>query len=170
MKSAFLKLFATETLGYSLFCLIARMILVFLSLKQVCFMKDSREINPFYHLQDLFNCIVNWSTLTEIPLFILSIIYAVPVYLLDNCLCPFSWQLAIGSVVILLSWLHFIVLSTQFQFVGVHVLMLSRVLATFLKTSVLLCLLISGFGLVFYLSINDPYVVVSWIKYNYSTP
>jgi hypothetical protein len=83
-------------------------------------------------------------------------------YSLDECLCPFGWQSSVGTVVILLAWLEFIVLSTQFQFVGVYVLMLSKVLVTFLKIAVLMCILIAGFSVVFYLSLNDPNIAVSY--------
>ena len=84
-------------------------------------------------------------------------------YFLDECLCPFRWQSSIGTVVILLTWLEFIVLSTQFQFIGVYVFMLSKVLATFLKIAVLMCILIAGFSVVFYLSLNDPNTAVSYV-------
>lgn len=160
VKSSFMKMFATETIAYSLFSLAVRMVLVSLSLRHACSSKNRKETNPFSKLQDLMTCLMNWSTVTEFPLFILSMVYAFPVFFLDNCLCPFNWQLSIGSVVILLTWLQLIVLSTQFQFIGVYVLMLSKVLLTFLKTSILLCLLIGGFGLVFYLSLNDPSAIV----------
>ena len=160
-KSAVLHALATEVVLFSLFGLVARMALVFLALKTFRSTRDKKEPNPVYQLQDLIACLVNWSTVSEIPYFILSLIYVVPVYLLDDCLCPFSWQSAIGATVILLTWLEFIVLSTQFQFVGVYVLMLSKVLVTFLKIAVLMCLLIVGFALVFYLSLNDPNVQVT---------
>ena len=160
VKSVFMKILATETIVYSLFCIAARVVIVCLSLKHFWSTKDSKETNPLYQLQELMSCLVNWSTLTEIPLFVLSLVYAFPVFLLDDCLCPLRWQLSIGTTVVLLTWLKLIVLSAQFQFVGVYVLMLSRVLVTFLKTSVLLCMLTAGFGLVFYLSLNDPYIMV----------
>ena len=85
-------------------------------------------------------------------------IYVVPIYFLDGCLGPFSWQ---SSIVILLTLLEFVVLSIQFQFVGVYVLMLSRVLVTFLKIAVLMCILIAGFSVVFYLSLSDPNIAVT---------
>ena len=161
-KSATLMLvLATEAVAYSLIGLVARIILVLLALKRVCSARDPKEPNPLYHLQDIIACLVNRSTVPEIPLFILSLIYVIPIYFLDGCLCPFSWQSSIGTVVILLIWLEFIVLSTQFQFVGVYVLMLSRVLVTFLKIAVLMCILIAGFSVVFYLSLNDPNIAVS---------
>ena len=156
-----MKALATETAVCSLLGLVTRMILVLLALKRVCSARDVKETNPLYQLQDFLACLVNRSTLSEIPLFILSLIYVVPVYFLDDCLCLFSWQSSIGTVVILLIWLKFIVLSTQFQFVGVYALMLSKVLVTFLKTAVLMCLLIAGFSLAFYLSLNDPNIAVS---------
>lgn len=155
-----MKILAAETVGYSLFSITARVVLVCLSLKHFWSTKDSKETNPLYQLRELVDCLVNWSTLTEIPLFVLSLVYSFPVFLLDDCLCPFSWQLSVGTAVVLLSWFKLIILSAQFQFVGVYVLMLSRVLLTFLKTSVLLCLLTALFGLVFYLSLNDPYIMV----------
>ena len=154
-----MRILATEAVGYSLFNLMFRVMIVFLSLKHVYSLRDRKETNPLYQLRDVVGCVVNWTTMIVFPLFILSLIYALSVYPLDNCLCPFSWQLEVGAVVILLTWLELIVLSTQFQFIGVYILMLSRVLLTFLKTCVLLCLLIAGFGLVFYLSLNDPKVV-----------
>lgn len=150
---------------YSISRLVLSLILLYFALKKVVSTNNKRETNPLHYIQSIIRCFVNWSTMTEIPLFILTFIYAIKVYTFDNCLCPVRSQLAIFAVIILLSWFELIILSTQFQFIGVYVLMLSRVLVTFLKTSLLLCLLISGFGLVFYLSQNDPYVVVSWTEY-----
>ena len=151
-----MRVLATEAVVYSLFYLLLRLVIVCLSLQHACVQRDRKETNPLYHLKDITCCIVNKSTVLEFPLFILSLVYAVSVYPLDHCLCPSRWQLELGAVVILLTWLQLIVLSTQFQFIGVYILMLSRVLVTFLKTSVLLCLLIVIFGLVFFLSLNDP--------------
>ena len=161
-----LKILATETVAYSLLSLVIRVLLLFLSLKHVFSMKDRKETNPLCHLRQLIACIMNWTTVTEVSLFTLSIVYAIPVYWLDNCLCPLNWQLGVGAVVILLTWLEFIIISSHFQFIGVYALMLSRVFVSFLKTSILLCLLISGFGLVFYLSLNDPHVAVGWSLYS----
>ena len=155
----------TEAVVYSLIFLVARVFLVLLALKRVCSMKDSKEPNPFYQFQDIISCLVNRSTVPEIPLFIFSLVYVLPVYFLDNCLCPFGWQSSIGTVVILLVWLEFIVISTQFQFVGVYVLMLSRVLVTFLKITILMCILIAGFSIIFYLSFNEPNIAVSYVQY-----
>ena len=152
---------ATEVVVYSFIFLVLRVLLVLLTLKRVCSSRDPKEPNPLYQFQDIISCVVNRSTASEIPLFIFSLVYALPVYFLDDCLCPSSWQSSIGTVVILLVWLEFIVLSTQFQFVGVYVLMLSRVLVTFLKIAVLMCILIAGFSIVFYLSLNDPNIAVS---------
>ena len=161
-KSATLMLvLPTEVVAYSLIGLVAKITLVSLALKRVCSARDPKEPNPLYRLQDIIACLVNMSTVPEIPLYILSLIYVVPIYFLDGCLCPFSWQSSIGIVVILLTWLEFVVLSTQFQFVGVYVLMLSRVLVTFLKIAVLMCILIAGFAVVFYLSLNNPNIAVS---------
>ena len=160
---------AIEAALYSLIGLVVRTILVLLALKRVCCARDPKEPNPLYHLQDVISCLVNRSTVSEIPLFIFSFTYVLPIYFLqlDECLCPFRWQTSIGTVVILLTWLEFIVLSTQFQFVGVYVLMLSRVLVTFLKITVLMCILIAGFSIVFYLSLNDPNIAVSYVNVVY---
>ena len=143
---------------YSLFSLVARVVLICLSLIHFSSMKNNRETNLLYKLRDIITCFINLSVLTEIPLFILSLIYAFSVFLFDDCLCPFSWQLSLGTFVILLTWLELVVLSAPFQFFGVYALMLSRFLITFLKTSVLLFVLIAGFSLVFYL--NNPYAIV----------
>ena len=152
---------ATEAVLYSLIFLVLRVLLVLLALKRVYSVKDSKEPNPFYQFQDIISCLVNRYIVLEIPLVVFSLVYALPVYFLDDCLCPFSWQSSIGTVVILLVWLEFIVLSTQFQFVGVYVLMLSRVLVTFLKIAILMCILIAGFSIIFYLSFNNPTIAVS---------
>ena len=167
-KSATLiQVLATEAALYSLIGLVVRTILVLLALKRVCCARDPKEPNPLYHLQDIISCLVNRSTVSEIPLFVFSLTYVLPIYFLDECLCPFRWQSSIGTVVILLTWLEFIVLSTQFQFIGVYVLMLSKVLATFLKIAVLMCILIAGFSIVFYLSLNDPNIAVSYVNVVY---
>ena len=159
---------ATEAVLYSLIGLVVRTILVILALKRVrCARDPIKEPNFLYHLQDIISCLVNRSTVSEIPLFVFSLTYVLPIYFLDECLCPFRWQSSIGAVVILLTWLEFIVLSTQFQFIGVYVLMLSKVLATFLKIAVLMCILISGFSIVFYLSLNDPNIAVSYVNVVY---
>ena len=97
----------------------------------------------------------NW---IEVPLFMLSLIFAAVVihsrYGMSFCLITWQWQ--IGVIVIWLSWIEFIFLSTQFRLIGVHALMFIRVLKTILKFIPLALLLILAFGLTFHFLLYQP--------------
>lgn len=89
--------------------------------------------------------VMNW---IKLPLFILSAVFAstFAAVRLQNSSCPYNWQWQIGVVVTWLTWIGFIMLSTQFGFIGVYTLMFVQVLKTFAKLAVVAFLLMVAFG------------------------
>ena len=102
--------------------------------------------------------LLDWVNWMEIVLFLSSIIY-VWVYHVD-CLCPLTWQWQIGVVAVFLGWIDLIVFISKFPFTGIYVLMLVKILYTFLRMLILSVLLVLGFGLTFYLAFTQPEILV----------
>ena len=102
--------------------------------------------------------LLDWVNWMEIVLFLSSIIY-VWVFHVD-CLCPLTWQWQIGVVAVFLGWIDLIVFISKFPFTGIYVLMLVKILYTFLRMLILSVLLVLGFGLTFYLAFTQPEILV----------
>lgn len=108
--------------------------------------------NEFNWVKTCFNFIKNlvgFEDVLEVLLFVLTLIYSIKIASVNQC--PSCW---IGPAVIFLSWLEFIILSTQFKLVGVYVLMLVKVLKSFLKAFILLGLMVSTFALALYIPVS----------------
>ena len=58
-----------------------------------------------------------------------------------DCLCPLTWQWQIGVVAVFLGWIDLIVFISKFPFTGIYVLMLVKILYTFLRMLILSVLL-----------------------------
>lgn len=131
---------------------------------QLCFLlhyathltKENREVNPIQKMKYFIKKLsLGLSDLMEITLFLMTAIYTIAVFFHSGRCCWFESQWAIGAFVILFSWIELIILCTQFQFVGVYALMLFKVLKSFLKICILLCLLVTAFGLALYLTVPN---------------
>lgn len=99
-----------------------------------------------------FSYIWDYSNWLEIPLFCLSIIYAIIIFMANSksfCLSQLEWQ--VGSVVICLLWIELILISRQFKFVGVQAKTFWRVLTTFFEFVPFAMFLLAAFGISFYL-------------------
>ena len=103
----------------------------------------------------------------EVPLFILSLIFAAVVTCSKDGMsfCLIAWQWQIGVCVIWLSWIEFIFFSVQFRLIGVHALMFIRVTKTMLKFIPLALLLIFAFGLTFHFLLYQPELKVIMIRF-----
>lgn len=106
--------------------------------------------------------IMNW---VEVSLFVLTSIFAVIALSYKETYCLAGWQWQIGVFMLWLSWIELIILSTQFQLIGVHALMFTRVLKTFLKFIPLALLLIVAFGLTFHFLLYQPNLMVGYYMY-----
>ena len=79
----------------------------------------------------------------------------------DDCFCAVFWQWEVGVAAVFLSWIVMILFVTKIPFFGIYVLILIRILFTFLKFTLLAILLVVAFGLSFYMTFFDFNVVVS---------
>ena len=133
--------------------------------------RQLKKENEFNRIKTCFNFIKNvveFEDILEVLLFILTLIYSIKLASVNQC--PSCWISQLGSAVIFFSWLEFIILSTQFKLVGVYVLMLVKVLKSFLKAFILLGLMVSTFALALYIpvsgmvkeTINVSYIIYRW--------
>ena len=105
--------------------------------------------------------LTNW---IELILFLLSIVFSILVFVMNEKFCLSAWQWQMGVAIIWLSWIELIFLSTQFQFIGFHALMFIEILKTLFKFLPLALLLIFGFGLTFHFLLYSPNLMVCEIK------
>ena len=109
---------------------------------------------------DYFRSWMNWVGLL---LSSLSIVFASATFAsieLHKFFCPYNWQWQIGIVVTWLTWIEFIVLSTQFRFIGVYALMFVKILKRVIGLSLVAFLLIVAFGLTFHFLLYKPEFMV----------
>lgn len=103
------------------------------------------KIKKFSYIQDYSNWL-------EIPLFILSIIYAIIIFIANSksfCLSGLEWQ--IGIVITCLSWIELILISRQFKLVGVQAQTFWKVCTTLFEFFPFAIFLFAAFGFSFYL-------------------
>lgn len=91
---------------------------------------------------------LNYLQLTSLVLFGLTVTFIVFVFAKSFCVDLPDWQL--GVTVVWLSWMELILISTQFNFIGVYAIMFTKVFKTLLKLIPLASMLIFGFGLTFH--------------------
>lgn len=90
------------------------------------------------------------STWVKLALFPLAIAFAMELLLPTKKELPErNWQ--IGAIVVWLSWMEFIIISTQFRLIGVYAIMFKRVLMSLVKLIPLASLFIIGFSNAFHL-------------------
>ena len=112
-----------------------------------------------YDLQHYLSDWINW---IEITLYILSIIFVS--VLKTTCLCPHQWQWQVGVMALLLAWIDLIFICGKSPRIGIYVLMFGRVVRTFLGVIFLTMLLVTTFGLTFYMTFSVPQFQVSQRK------
>lgn len=98
--------------------------------------------------------LTDWINWMEVTLFILSIIFVLG-YTVE-CHCNLDWQWQTGVVAVFLGWIDLIIFISKFPLTGIYVLMLIKILYTFLKMVVLSLLLVIAFGIAFYMVFYDP--------------
>lgn len=107
-------------------------------------------VKQFDYIWDLSNWI-------EVPLFLLSIVFSgMTLSNIGNEFCVSSGAWQIGVIVMWLSWCELGIISMQFQFVGVYLLMFLKVLKSLLKIVPIAILLIVSLGFTFYLLLYQP--------------
>ena len=73
----------------------------------------------------------------------------------------YHWQWQIGVIAIFLGWIVLIVFLQKWPLTGVYVLMFIHIIQSSLKVALLALLLITAFGLAFYLQFFEPTEMVS---------
>ena len=103
--------------------------------------------------------LLDWVNWLEIPLYLCSIIFVF--VFATPCLCVYHWQWQFGVVAIFLGWIVLITFFQKWAVTGVYVLMFIHVIQSYLKVALLALLLITAFGLAFYLQFYEPSEMVS---------
>ena len=98
---------------------------------------------------------IEWQNYVEIGLSSLTISFVLSMRFKD-CYCPNSSQWQLGSVVIFLACIDFILLINSIPFVALSINMLISITKSFLKLAFLPLLLIVSFGIPFFLLFHHP--------------
>ncbi len=104
-----------------------------------------------------FSVLLDW--LNKILLYGMSIAFVVSFTGQCQCISPWQWEL--GVLALLQGWINLVLLAAEFPLTGIYVIMLIRVLYTFLKVSLLALVLVIAFGLSFYMAFHEPGFLVS---------
>ena len=110
--------------------------------------------------------LLDWVNWAEIPLYLCSIIFVF--VFATPCLCVYRWQWQLGVIAIFLGWIVLIVFLQKWPLTGVYVLMFIHVMKSYLKVTLLALLLITAFGLAFYLQFFEPDETVSYYCFNHA--
>ena len=78
-----------------------------------------------------------------------------------QCLCPTNWQWQFGILAVFLGWINLLLFFQKFPGIGIYIIMFLKICTTFLRTVVLLLLLLTAFGLAFYMAFDEPEYEVS---------
>ena len=98
--------------------------------------------------------LLDWVNWVEIPLYLCSIIFVF--VFATPCLCVYHWQWQFGVIAIFLGWIVLITFFQKWPLTGVYVLMFVHIIWSYLKVAFLAVLLITAFGLAFYLQFSEP--------------
>ena len=109
---------------------------------------------PLQYFQDW----VNWM---EWCLLVCCIIFVSVFH--SECLCASTWQWQIGIVAVFLGWIELIFFLSKLPLVGLYIVMFLEILKTILKLLLFSFLLMTAFGLAFYMAFSEPNVVVCTI-------
>ena len=103
--------------------------------------------------------LLDWVNWAEISLYLCSIIFVF--VFATPCLCVYRWQWQFGVIAVFLGWIVLITFLQKWPLMGVYVLMFMHVIKSYLKVALLALLLITAFGLAFYLQFFEPDEMVS---------
>ena len=78
-----------------------------------------------------------------------------------SCLCPTNYQWQFGILAVFLGWINLLLFVQKFPGIGIYIVMFLKICKTFLRTVVLLLLLLMAFGLAFYMAFDEPQYEVS---------
>ena len=87
-----------------------------------------------------------------------------------QCLCPTNWQWQFGILAVFLGWINLLLFFQKFPGIGIYIIMFLKICTTFLRTVVLLLLLLTAFGLAFYMAFDEPEYEVSERAYLIPAP
>ncbi len=99
------------------------------------------------------------SNYLEIPLYILSIAFAL-VYA-NHCFCASHIRWQIGTVTVFLAWMDLILYLNKWPLFGVYIEMLWRIARRFFNVLLIAFLLLFAFALAFYMTFHKPHRSVS---------
>lgn len=100
----------------------------------------------------------HWINWMELTLYFCTLNF---VWVYSNpCLCPHERQWEFGTVSVFLGWIILTVFVDKLPGTGIYVVMFISIFKTFVKTIVLSILLITSFGLAFYMLFHLPDITV----------
>ena len=73
---------------------------------------------------------------------------------------PSEWQWQLGAIAVFLGWIDLIIFIRKLPLTGIYVVMFIDIFYTFCRLFFLSFLLVVAFGLAFYMTFNDPDLMV----------
>ena len=77
------------------------------------------------------------------------------------CLCPTNWQWQFGILAVFLGWINLLLFFQKFPEIGIYIVLFLKICRTFLRTVALSLMLLTAFGLAFYMAFDEPEYKVS---------
>ncbi len=110
------------------------------------------------YLQKYLQYIKNWSNWLEVAAYLSTLIFlGLIIQEREYCFCSSKLTWEFGIAALILSWLTFIIWLENAHFIGIYITMMLKIIQAFLlKAAILGILLVSGFGLSFYLLFSQP--------------
>ena len=100
--------------------------------------------------------------LPKLTLYILSILFVVPISGPSHCIT--YWQWTLGVIAMFFGWTVMIKYAAGCPFTGIYVLMLFKMFNTFIKVALLAVIMVIAFGLSFFMIFFEPGFSVSKSK------
>ena len=101
----------------------------------------------------------DWINWVEIAQYTCTVVFMAIYW--NDCYCVLQWQWQVGVTAVFLGWIVMILFVTKLPWVGIYVIILTRICVSFLQFVGLILLLIAAFGLTFHMTFFDFQVNVS---------
>ena len=107
-------------------------------------------------IKKYFFSLTNWVEVAQA----ICTIFFVSIYN-NDCFCVLNEQWQVGVAAVFLGWINMILFASRLPVVGSYVVIFIRIVKSFAKLLVLSILLVSAFGLTFYMVFFDANAMVS---------
>lgn len=105
----------------------------------------------WYQCKEYFMDVTNY---LELLLYCSTLIFSS--VLGTKCLCPTNVQWQFGILAVFLGWMNLLLFVQKFPQIGIYIVIFLTICKTFVRTVVFSFLLLTAFGLAFYMAFDEP--------------